>query len=128
LLKLGIGVVADPGFLILRDVWRRHFERRLIPTQTAGKRFVGDVAGRSFWRVAIAAGENAIDQIIAALDQISVCPRNVECGDKHDDQCNCCPEQKRPPTSLAASIHARSGAAIQSIAKAIARIAAAIAA
>jgi hypothetical protein len=80
LLELGIGVVADSGFLVLRDIGRRHFERRLVPAPTAGKCAPGNigVAARALWRMAIAAGENAIDQIIAALDQISVCPRNVE--------------------------------------------------
>ena len=32
LLELGIGVVADPGFLVRGNVRRCHFERRLIPT------------------------------------------------------------------------------------------------
>jgi hypothetical protein len=99
LLELGIGVVADSGFLVLRDIGRRHFERRLVPAPTAGKCAPGNigVAARALWRMAVAASENAIDQIIAALDQISVCPRNVECGDKREDQCSCCPEQSGPP-------------------------------
>jgi hypothetical protein len=47
--------------------------------------------------MAIAAGENAIHQIIAALDQISVGPRAAECDGKCEDACNYYTEQSSSP-------------------------------
>src|SRR5215472_7280907 len=97
LLEFGVVVVADPGFLVWRNIRRRHFEWRLIPTQPAGKRLIANVTGRSFWRMAVAASENAVDQIIAALDQIGVGPRVAECDDRCQDECRCDTKQSCPP-------------------------------
>ena len=81
--------------------------------------------------MAIAAGENAIDQIIAALDQIGIGPCAAEFDGKRADKYSDCAEQSVSPNVLAASIasiQACSRAAIRCTAKPIARIAAAIAA
>ena len=120
LLELVISVVADPGFLVGRDVRRRHLEWRLIPTQSAGKRPIADIAGRALWRMAVAASENAIDQIAAAVEQIGVGPRDAECGCKREDQGRCETEQAVPPLVVCPSIPVRSTAAIQPAAKLIA--------
>ena len=70
LLDVGVAPGADAGLLVRRDVGRGHLERRLVPEfEAAGKRLVHDVAGRAFRRVAVAAGQDAVDQIVAALDQ-----------------------------------------------------------
>src|SRR5215472_7493400 len=96
-LSSGIGVIANPGFLVLSDVRRRHFERRLIPAQAAGKCALGYIAAaRTLRAVAIAAGENAIDEIIAAPDQIGIGPRAAERDGKREDQCSCFSRQSGP--------------------------------
>jgi hypothetical protein len=71
--------------------------------------------------MAIAAGENAIDQIIAALEQIGVGPRAASAKTN-----GAMMRSKAVP--LAANIHVISTAAIQCNAKPIAQIAAVIAA
>src|SRR3974390_1027901 len=112
LLELGICVVADSGFVILRNVRRGHFERRLVPAQTTGKRLVHDLAGRPLWRVAITAGENAVDQIIAALHQIGLCVRDtIRGGQNHNERRNET-EHPVPPIMLSAIIHSRYAATI----------------
>src|SRR5450759_3080443 len=60
---------ADAGLLVLGDVGRRHFERRLVEFEEPRNSLVHDVAGRALRRMAVAAGKQAVDQIVAALDQ-----------------------------------------------------------
>jgi hypothetical protein len=61
-----IGPGSDPGFLVLGDVWRRHLERRLVPGQASREVLAGDNRG-TFRRMAIATGQDAIDQVIPRL-------------------------------------------------------------
>jgi hypothetical protein len=56
--------------------------------------------------MAIAACEDAIDQVAAAFDQIGIGARADEC-DRCENECRCDTEQRPPPSFVAASIHAR---------------------
>ena len=71
-LDLRVGPGTDAGLLVLGDVRRRHLERRLVPRQAAGEVLAGNVALRPFRRMAIAAGHDGVDEIVAALDQIGL--------------------------------------------------------
>src|SRR5262249_29109148 len=62
-----VGPGPDAGVLVRSDVWCGHFEWRFIPGQTTRKILAGDCRGRTLRRVTVAAGQNAIDQVIAAL-------------------------------------------------------------
>jgi len=86
-----IGPGSDPGFLVLGDVWRRHLERRLVPGQASREVLAGDNRG-TFRRMAIATGQDAIDQVIPPLNEIrlrslSIC-RSDRSGCEHGRQQN----------------------------------------
>src|SRR5262249_38884187 len=56
-----IGPGSDARFLVLSNVWRRHLEGRLVPGQASREALAGDSRWRTFRRMTIATGQDAID-------------------------------------------------------------------
>ncbi len=56
LLELGVGVIADASFFVLRNVRCGDLERRLVPRRAAGKSLIHDVPRRTLRHMAVAAG------------------------------------------------------------------------
>ncbi len=70
LLDVGIAPVADAGLLVLRDVRGGHLERRLVELEPARQIALEDRrAALALRRVAVLAGEDGVDEILAALDR-----------------------------------------------------------
>ena len=94
------GPIADAGFLVGRDVRRAHLVLRGFPNLRAAGMALGGVerAAGSARRMAIAAGENSLDQVLAALERCfcpPVCRGEGERGDTkpcemHESPFSCC--------------------------------------
>src|SRR5262245_59058546 len=93
-LDFRIGPGPDARFLVLGDVWRCHLERWLVPGKASRIILAGDGLRWTFWRMAIAACQDAVDQIIATLDQIG--SRRLRIGHSHRGGSNCRRQQYRP--------------------------------
>jgi hypothetical protein len=96
-LDLGIAPASDPGFDIGRDVRRGGVEDRRVECQSAGQRLLGDdVAGGIARGVAIAAGHDGVDEIIAALGR-RFRPCAVKAGKQQHAACDSDPKHDISP-------------------------------